>query len=87
MLDNEKSMTGMHPDDVRQGLLKFIDAMKKDVENGLSQQGILPGPFKLERRAAGIYESAKKLNKEDSFMAKKMLMHMLLKKMLPDTLL
>jgi L-serine dehydratase len=42
-------------DDVRAGLLRIWDAMQGCVERGMATDGILPGGFKVKRRAAALH--------------------------------
>ncbi|WP_165073113.1 L-serine ammonia-lyase [Desulfovibrio sp. ZJ200] len=70
LMENETALTGMHPDDVRQGLLRFVNAMTASVENGLARSGQLKGPYKVERRANGMFKAAEGMGGADAFLAR-----------------
>lgn len=61
MLENEKAWRT--EEQIRTGLVEIWHAMKKCVERGCSQEGILPGGLKVKRRAAPLY---RKLQAETS---------------------
>ena len=48
---------------VREGLLKIWDAMKACVDNGLRNEGVLPGGLQVKRRAAKLHRSLQELGK------------------------
>ncbi|ROL70855.1 L-serine ammonia-lyase [Pseudomonas vranovensis] len=48
---------------VRSGLLKLWAAMRECVDNGLRNEGILPGGLKVKRRAAKLHRSLQELGK------------------------
>ncbi|TDF84105.1 L-serine ammonia-lyase [Pseudomonas sp. H9] len=49
--------------EVRSGLLKLWAAMRECVDNGLRNEGILPGGLKVKRRAARLHRSLQELGK------------------------
>lgn len=53
MLENEKCWRS--EEEVRQGLLRIWDVMQECVRNGCKNEGILPGGFKVKRRAPELY--------------------------------
>ncbi|MDW3710952.1 MULTISPECIES: L-serine ammonia-lyase [unclassified Pseudomonas] len=61
MLANEKAWRSEA--DIRSGLLRLWAAMRECVENGLSQEGILPGGLNVRRRAARLHRSLLELGK------------------------
>lgn len=54
MLENEKSWRT--EEEIYAGLLRIWDVMKKCVERGCHQEGILPGGLNVKRRAPAIYQ-------------------------------
>ncbi|UXY53459.1 L-serine ammonia-lyase [Pseudomonas tohonis] len=61
MLANEKAWRSEA--DIRSGLLRLWAAMRECVDNGLSQEGILPGGLNVRRRAARLHRSLLELGK------------------------
>lgn len=55
MMENEKAW--LPEDKIRERLLHIWQVMKKCVERGCHEEGILPGGLNVKRRAAGIYRS------------------------------
>ena len=53
MWENEKSWRS--EEDIKSGLLRLWQAMQKCVNNGVRQEGQLPGGLKLKRRAPGLH--------------------------------
>ncbi|MBF4210384.1 L-serine ammonia-lyase [Pseudomonas donghuensis] len=49
--------------EVRSGLLKLWAAMRECVDNGLRNEGVLPGGLKVKRRAAKLHRSLQELGK------------------------
>ncbi|WDY60215.1 L-serine ammonia-lyase [Pseudomonas sp. PSKL.D1] len=49
--------------EVREGLLRIWGAMRDCVENGLRNEGILPGGLQVKRRAARLHRSLQELGK------------------------
>ena len=70
MLDNEMSMMGSQKKDIYSNMYKYIEAMERSVDSGLSCRGVLAGTLHLERQAAAMFEAAKHLSHEDAFLAK-----------------
>ncbi|WP_432735149.1 L-serine ammonia-lyase [Maridesulfovibrio sp. FT414] len=68
VLENESSVTGLNEDEINIKLDAIIDTMKKAVENGLSAEGVLPGPIGLHRKAKRLYGSSSKPNAADAFL-------------------
>jgi L-serine dehydratase len=54
MLENE--LAWRSEAEIREGLLRIWDAMRKCVERGCRQTGVLPGGLKVPRRAPQLYE-------------------------------
>lgn len=48
---------------VREGLLRIWAAMQECVDNGLRNEGILPGGLHVKRRAARLHRSLQELGK------------------------
>ncbi|WP_271410255.1 L-serine ammonia-lyase [Pseudomonas sp. Q1-7] len=61
MLANEKAWRSEA--EIRAGLLRLWDAMQECVNNGLGQEGILPGGLNVRRRAAKLHRSLQELGK------------------------
>lgn len=55
IMENEK--TWKTEEEIKKGLLHIWNVMKKCVERGCKQEGILPGGLNVKRRAAGILRS------------------------------
>ncbi len=53
MFENEKTWAA--PEDIHSNALGIYEAMRACIERGCSQEGLLPGPFKVRRRAAALY--------------------------------
>jgi len=49
--------------EVREGLIRIWAAMRECVDNGLRNEGILPGGLKVKRRAARLHRSLQELGK------------------------
>jgi len=60
ILKNEKAITGMDETEVNAGLDHIIEVMERAVELGIQSKGVLPGPIGLQRKAAIMYDRAKK---------------------------
>ncbi len=61
MLANEKSWRA--EDEIRGGLLRIWGVMRECVQNGLTNEGILPGGLKVRRRAARLHQSLQAIGK------------------------
>lgn len=55
---NESALTGRTGQEIRQELRGILDRMGDAVRRGLEATGPLPGPIRLERRAAAVLEAA-----------------------------
>ncbi|MEX1215017.1 L-serine ammonia-lyase [Saccharospirillum sp.] len=51
--------------EVRQGILHIWQVMQECVQNGISNEGILPGGLKVKRRAARLHASLMDINRQD----------------------
>lgn len=63
MFENEKIWRS--PTEIKKGILKIWGVMQECVNNGIKQEGILPGGLKVKRRAKGLYEDLHKQSKLD----------------------
>ena len=61
MLANEKSWRS--EEEIRSGLLRIWNVMRECVQNGLTNEGILPGGLKVRRRAARLHQSLQAIGK------------------------
>ncbi|MFC3608530.1 L-serine ammonia-lyase [Stutzerimonas tarimensis] len=61
MLANEKAWRS--EDEIRSGLLTIWQAMRDCVDNGLREEGILPGGLEVPRRAARLHRNLQELGK------------------------
>lgn len=64
MLANEMALTGATREEVEKGLDQLLAAMSNSVENGLTRDGLLPGPIGLMRKARHLHENAEKCEHE-----------------------
>ncbi|MDD2967277.1 MAG: L-serine ammonia-lyase [Desulfovibrionaceae bacterium] len=69
MLENEMAITGLSKATILKRLEDIVLAMDSSVTAGLSIEGKLEGPYKLERRAASMYKEALALPAEERFLA------------------
>lgn len=70
MMENEVALTGCSVETINQKLDEIIEAMEAAVVRGINARGILPGTIGLHRKAALIYEKARKeAFKADSFLS------------------
>jgi len=60
IMANEKAITGMTEEEINTGLDHLIDVMERAVELGIKNEGVLPGPIGLHRKATTMYTRAKK---------------------------
>jgi len=60
ILANEKAITGASEEEIHAGLDHIIEVMERAVELGIQSTGVLPGSIGLQRKAAVMYEMAKK---------------------------
>ncbi|MCR8923504.1 L-serine ammonia-lyase [Dasania sp. GY-MA-18] len=52
-------------DEITDGILKIWEVMKECVQNGIQNEGILPGGLKVKRRAAALYRDLKNRSRMD----------------------
>ncbi|MGL1863724.1 MAG: L-serine ammonia-lyase [Pseudodesulfovibrio sp.] len=60
IIANEQSITGMSEQEIHDGLDHIIEVMERAVELGIKSTGVLPGSIGLQRKAAVMYDQAKK---------------------------
>jgi len=53
------------PEEIRKGILDIWQVMQECVQNGIRNEGILPGGLKVKRRAAALYRSLKAHDRQD----------------------
>ncbi len=63
MLENEKVWRS--EEEIREGILQIWSVMKECVQNGIRNEGILPGGLKVKRRAAALYRDLKNKTRMD----------------------
>jgi len=63
MMENEK--TWRSEADVRKGILNIWHVMQQCVQNGIQNEGILPGSLKVKRRAATLHKDLKDRTRMD----------------------
>ena len=63
LLENEVVLNGWEPETVLRKMDKVIHVMRASVKRGLTAEGVLPGGLKIHRRAKGMYERARLLEK------------------------
>ncbi len=63
MLENEKAWRS--EEEVRAGILSLWQVMRECVQNGLHNEGILPGGLKVKRRAFALHQEMKKRTRMD----------------------
>jgi L-serine dehydratase len=68
MMENEQAIMGWDGKAVNAHLDLVLSTMEQGVDLGLTEEGILPAPFELHRKARRIHEQAKKMMGGDSFM-------------------
>ncbi|WPC04819.1 L-serine ammonia-lyase [Pseudomonas benzenivorans] len=61
MMENEKAWRSEA--EIRAGLMRLWQAMRDCVDNGLKQEGILPGGLNVKRRAAKLHRSLQEMSK------------------------
>jgi L-serine dehydratase len=62
MRQNEKDITGATDLEITQKFKNLINVMLDSVEHGLTAEGVLPGPIKLQRKAHKLYEKANNMH-------------------------
>lgn len=69
ILANEMVITGLGRKQIYRRIDDIFDFMHRAVRRGLKSEGILPGPIRLERKAPGLYQTARALRgNPDSFL-------------------
>lgn len=63
MMANEQSWRS--ETEIREGILHIWQVMQECVQNGIKNEGILPGGLKVRRRAAKLYASLMDINRQD----------------------
>ncbi|WP_020408212.1 L-serine ammonia-lyase [Hahella ganghwensis] len=63
MLENEKVWRS--EEEIRDGILQIWGVMKECVQNGIRNEGILPGGLKVKRRAAALFRDLKNKTRMD----------------------
>nr|WP_295442214.1 L-serine ammonia-lyase, iron-sulfur-dependent, subunit alpha [uncultured Thiodictyon sp.] len=67
MLDNEQAIMGVGEQEVNDHLDLVIDTMNQGVAHGLTEEGLLPGPFAFYRKAKWINEKAGEATGAEAF--------------------
>jgi L-serine dehydratase len=68
MLENEQAVMGCSEKTVNEKLDQVVAAMAEGVKLGLKEEGVLPGPFEMFRKARRIHEQARKMKGGDAFL-------------------
>jgi L-serine dehydratase len=68
MMENEKAIMKVGDEEVLAHLDRVLRTMEDGVVLGLTEEGLLPGPFEFHRKAKRIYERSKNANVADGFM-------------------
>ncbi len=68
MLENEQAVMGCSEKTVNEKLDQVVAAMVEGVKLGLKEEGVLPGPFEMFRKARRIHEQARKMKGGDAFL-------------------
>jgi len=68
MLENEKAIMKTSEKEIFAHLDKVLKTMENGVNQGLQEEGLLPGPFEMHRKAKRIYTRSKKAKGGDRFM-------------------
>ncbi len=70
ILENEEKLSNSSREELAEGLDRILAAMKEAVENGLAEDGILPGPIGLQRKAQVLHLHSQAIaNSHDRFLA------------------
>ncbi len=59
VMENETAITGMSRHHIREKIVRILRTMEAAVDGGIEQDGILPGPLGLHRKAPGLFRHAK----------------------------
>ncbi|MDH5202584.1 MAG: L-serine ammonia-lyase, partial [Nitrospirota bacterium] len=70
MMENEKAIMKVGEKEVLAHLDRVLKTMEDGVTHGLTEEGLLPGPFEFHRKAKRIYERSKNANISDGFLQK-----------------
>ncbi len=68
IIENEMAILKIDEKEINRHLDLVIDTMVKGVQLGLKEEGILPGPFQVHRKAKMIYEKSRKAKADERFM-------------------
>lgn len=68
LLENEKAILKVGDAEILAHLDQVLSTMENGVNQGLSEEGVLPGPFPVYRRAKRLYQSAQNASDGDGFM-------------------
>jgi L-serine dehydratase len=68
MMENEKAILNVGDEEVMAHLDWILKTMEDGVTQGLTEEGLLPGPFEFHRKAKRIYERSRNANAADAFM-------------------
>jgi len=61
IIRNEMAITGRLREDIREDMLRIMDAMDRAVARGISTDGVLPGTIGLSRKSPVVYRRAQEL--------------------------
>ena len=70
ILENERAIMDVGEQDVLAHIDLVLKTMEDSVTQGLTEEGLLPGPFEFYRKAKRIFECSKKASVADGFMQK-----------------
>lgn len=68
MIENEKAIMKTGEKDITAHLDMVLDTMENGVKQGLREEGLLPGPFQMHRKAKRIYTQSLKVKGGDRYM-------------------
>ncbi len=68
ILANESALSGLSEAEIYAKLEVLLNVMCEAVERGLKAEGVLPGPIRLQRRAAAVYAKAMARIPEERFL-------------------
>lgn len=61
IIRNEMAITGRSREDIREDMLRIMEAMDRAVARGISTEGVLPGSIGLSRKSPVVYKRAQEL--------------------------
>ncbi len=61
VIRNEMAITGRSREEIRDDMLRIMDAMDRAVARGISTEGVLPGSIGLSRKSPVVYRRAQEL--------------------------